>query len=173
MEDYIESPTHNTQFRVRESLRGTCEWEAPILDRFQNVLHSIKPEVEFVNNRNRQSCAYAGLRIVRHVNYYVIRYYLTTFLMVVMCFAEFYFPTNGWPARIILTAVILVTLLGVSREGYDEVPSKDVTSLYWWLWGCQFFIYMSLVEFAAAQAWVQFVGDKKIAHAKSIVSVTE
>lgn len=160
---HIQSPGHNDQFVVRESLLGYCLPGNNALNPFHNVYHTVEVR------GNNQSCLYTGLRIVRHVNYYIIRYYLTTFLLVMMMFVEFYYPTNAWPARIILTCVVLINIMGISRQGYSHVPSKDVTSLFWWFWWCQFTVYMGLIEFAVALAWVQFVLDKKIAHEKNVV----
>lgn len=163
MHDYIQSPGHNDQFRVRGSMLGYCEAEN--MDPFHDIYHTVPVR------GNNESCIYSGLRLVRHVNYYIIRYYLTSFLLVIMMFVEFYYPTNAWPARIILTCVVEINVIGISRQVYSEVPSKDVTSLFWWLWWCQFMVYMGLIEFALALAWVQFVFDKKIAHAKDVVRI--
>ena len=82
-----------------------------------------------------------------------------------------------------LTATVLLTVITSSQGAYNEVPSNDVVNfccyilikmivtnyiliikvpLYWYLWGIQFFVYMTLIEFACALAWVQFVNDKKL-----------
>ncbi|KAH9389403.1 hypothetical protein TYRP_023349, partial [Tyrophagus putrescentiae] len=74
-----------------------------------------------------------------------------TFLMVVMGMANQYLPTNAWPARIILTASVLLTLITVSLQGYNESPSNDVTSM----------------EYAFALSWQYLIQDKKYALASS------
>lgn len=90
--------------------------------------------------------------------------------MVAMGMVSFWLPTNAWPARIILTASVLFTLITTSLQGYNEVPSNDVTSLVWWLWVCQLFIYVSMIEYAIALSWQYHITDKKVAIAKGKVS---
>lgn len=154
-------PDGNHQFRVRSYIRGTCEPEA--VDTFQNKYHDLS------YNLTQHSCAFARVNLVRHVNYYIIRYYAPTFLLVMMSFLEAWVPTNGWPARIILTCIVELTMKSVSMDAYNEIRSRHVVSLYWWLWCCQFFIYAALIEFGMALAWVQFIGDKQIAHKTNTV----
>lgn len=107
-----------------------------------------------------ESCAFAGIRLVRHLNYFIIRYYCPTFLCLCGSFCGFWVATNGWPGRIICTCVVYLTIKSISETAYEEVPSNDVVSLFWWLWVIQAFIYMNLVEYAWALAWVQFAEDK-------------
>lgn len=59
-------------------------------------------------------------------------------------------------------SVILKTI-SLSSDGYKEIPAHDVVPLFWWLWGCQTLIYLTLIEYVLALAWVQFVFEKKIA----------
>lgn len=157
----IRMPAGNTQFRVRSHIRGVCEPQA--IDPFQNMYSDLP------YNLTWQSCAYARVNLVRHVNYYIIRYFAPTFLLVCMSFLQAWVPCNGWPARIILTCIVELTCKSVSITAYNESESRHVTSLYWWLWVCQFFIYMGLIEFAMALAWGHFVVDKKIAHKNNTV----
>lgn len=121
---------------------------------------------------NNQSCVFGAMRFVRHVSYYVIRYHAPLFLcMCISCLGP-WVPTYAWPGRTILAATVLLTVIRVSITGYNEVPARDVVSLYWYFWGCQFFVYMCLCEYGLALQWVQFVFEKKTAHAKNIVRIT-
>mgnify|MGYP007002773075 CR=1 FL=1 len=61
--------------------------------------------------------------------------------------------------------------MAVSHTAYDEVPAHDVVSLTWWLWFIQCFVYLALVEFATALAWVQFAQDKQRARLHNTVSL--
>lgn len=63
-----------------------------------------------------------------------------------------------------LLCTVLIHTVTLSKDGYNEVPSNDMVSFYWWFWGCQFLIFIGLIEYALALAWVQFVIDKKIAN---------
>lgn len=157
-------PAGNSQFRVREHVGGRCDPES--IDPFNRIYNY----PDFPYNLTVQSCAFARVQLVRHVGYYVIRYYAPTFLLTVLTIIENWIPTNGWPARVIFTCVVELTMKSVSIDAYDETTSRHVVSLYWWLWGCQMFIYLCLIEFATALAWGHFVVDKKIAHAKNVVS---
>ena len=159
---HIESETGgNYQFRLHHSWNGSCLPQT--LDPFSD--HRIHRLV------NVDGCAFGAVRLVRHLGYYVIRYYATTFLCVVTSYCSFWVATNGWPARVIFTCVVYVTVKGISETAYDEVPTNDVVSLFWWLWFMQCFVYMNLVEYATALAWVQFAEDKNRAHAAGVVSV--
>ena len=155
---FVSVPPHNYQFKLHHTLNGTCL--PSNLDPFTSVAHM-----------NTFSCAFVAIRIVRHVNYYVIRYYLTLFLIMCICFVQFWIPTIAWPGRLVFTVVVYLTLFQLSHSGYNEVPSQDVVALVWYIWVVQFFIYMALIEFATALAWVQFVQDKRRARAANIVSV--
>lgn len=147
----------NYQFRLHHVWNGTC----PLL--------SLDPFSE-VRLLNVQSCAFVAMRLVRHLGYYVIRYYAPTFLCLATSMTSFWVATNGWPARIIYTCVVYLTVKTISQTAYDEVPANDVVSLFWWLWGIQFFVYMNLIEYAVALAWVQFAEDKKRARDAGVVS---
>lgn len=145
----------NTKFRIRNTYTGrSCDplpYHPYEMRKFDN------------DTKYKGNCALATVRLVRSCNYYIMRYYCPTFLMVVMGMASFWMPTNAWPARIILTASVLLTLITTSLQGYNESPSNDVTSMVWWLWVCQFFIYMSMVEYAFALSWQYQMQEKKLA----------
>lgn len=42
----------------------------------------------------------ATIKMVRRAEFYVIRYYLPTFLLVLINFVGFWIPVNAWPARV-------------------------------------------------------------------------
>lgn len=157
----MRSVLGNSRFRVRNTYVGTCDR----ISSEQFIFQELTRRNGNSTSTNKLNCAFAGIRLVRSINYYVIRYYCPTFLMILISFASFWLPTNAWPARVMLTATVLLTLITTSQGAYNEVPSDDVVSLYWWLWGCQLFVYMCLAEFAFALAWVQFINDKKAARA--------
>lgn len=89
--------------------------------------------------------------------------------MVATSITSFWLPTNAWPARIILSATILLTITTTSLQVYNEIPSNDIASLYWWLWVCQFITYMTLIEYVFALAWYSFINDKKNIKDKKVV----
>ena len=66
---------------------------------------------------------------------------------------------------------MLLTLITTSLQGYNEVPSNDVSSMYWWLWGCQFLVYMTMIEYVLALSYVNLIADKKFAKEAGKVSL--
>lgn len=164
----LESVKGNSRFRVRNTYSGLCSQIASEQIQFQQVTQGKG------NWSTTPNCAFVGVRLVRSISFYVIRYYCPTFLMVCISFVSFWLPTNAWPARIMLTASVLLTLITTSTGAYNEVPAEEATSLVWWLWGMQFFIYLTVAEFAFALAWVQFVNDFKAAKlANKVPNATE
>ena len=146
----------NNKFRLRNLYTGNCD---PIPSDTVRQLGTWSVQL------GTENCAFLTLRLVRSINYYIIRYYAPTFFMTMISFTQFWMPTNAWPARIILTATVMITLLTVSLNGYNEVPSNDVTALAWWFWICQLFIYIGIVCHALSMAWTYFIADKKTAKA--------
>lgn len=160
MENINASIDGSSKERIWGTLQGECD---PILlDTFMwNETESSKP----------YSCAYGAIRLVRHVSYYVIRYYAPTFLKLIMSYVSFWLPTNAWPARVMLMCTVLLNVLGDSSSGYNEVPAHSVVSFYWWFWCIQCLMYFTLVEYALALAWVQFVIEKKLSRSEKRVSM--
>jgi len=67
-------------FKIRHWYTALCEKEEnPILE---------------------NSCLSGTLKLVRRLSYYIIRYYLLTFLTVAISFVGFWVPINAWPARV-------------------------------------------------------------------------
>ncbi|KAJ6221587.1 hypothetical protein RDWZM_000132 [Blomia tropicalis] len=113
-------------------------------------------------------CVAGVMRLIRHLNYYIIRYYCPTFLSVAMTMLEFWIPVNAWPCRIILAATILFTFAETSITAYNSTPARDVVSLFWWLWGLQTIIYLGLCGQAFSLAWHHFVTDRKRTNANNL-----
>ena len=159
----LKSVTGNAKFRVRNTFIGSCEQIQTDRNRY-NLLSSNRSKL------NENDCAFAGIQLIRSVNYYIIRYYCPTFLMVAISACSFWLPTNAWPARMYLTSSVLLTLTTSSSGAYNEVPADSVISFYWWFWGCQLLVYSTLIEYALALAWVQFALDKNRAKAQQTPS---
>lgn len=156
----------NAKFRMRNSYTGTC-----------NQISYYPNSARKLTNQNttairKDNCAYGEVHLVRNLNYYVIRYYCPSFLMVVVGYLSFWIPSNAWPARIILTVSVMMTLVTVSQQGYNEVPCNDVASLYWWLWGCQFLLYMCIFEYVIALSWFNMINEKNLTKIEGLVSAS-
>lgn len=157
----ITAPEGNAKFRVKNTIQGQCE--EVVGDAYMNY------DDNTTGHWDQFSCAYGGLRLVRRVNYYVIRFYLPTYLMMISSFVNFWLPTNSWPARVVLTATVLLSVITTSGTAYNEIPVTDVVTFYWWFWCVQTIVFFTLIEFALALAWVQFVVEKKLAHQTNLV----
>lgn len=55
---------------------------------------------EELNPIPENMCVVATVKLVRHLSYYIIRYYLLTFLLIVISFVGFWLPPNAFPARV-------------------------------------------------------------------------
>ena len=88
------------RFKIRFWYTSTeCElWENPI------------PE---------NSCITGTLKLVRRLSYYIIRYYLTTFLTVCISYVHLWVPINAWTARV-----------SENRKRERERESERVLMLY-------------------------------------------
>ena len=52
------------------------------------------------NPSPQNSCLRGTLKLVRRLSYYVIRYYLLTFLTAAISMVCFWVPINAWPAKV-------------------------------------------------------------------------
>lgn len=151
-------PDGNEQFRVREQITDICR---------PRLMDPFNPNLGY--NLTQHSCAFARVQLVRHVGYYIMRYYTPTALLVFMVFIQMWTPTVCAPGRAILTGVVEMTLKSVSITAYGETTSRHVTSLFWWQWGCQFFIYVSEMEYALIFGWAHLIVDKHHARKNNYV----
>lgn len=56
---------------------------------------------------------------------------------------------------------LMLVLLDVSDDSFEDVNAPYVVSLFVWLGFMQFFVYMALLEFILSQVWVRHQIDKK------------
>lgn len=128
---FATTPPDTYQFRLHHFWNGSC-----VPDNFDKVAQTRKAScgifiiyfIQKIYNFLIIMSAFVAIRLVRHVNYYVIRYYLTTLLILMICYVQFWIPTIAWPGRLVFTVVVTLILLAVSHTAYDEVPAHDVVS---------------------------------------------
>lgn len=149
----------NQRFRVRRAYIERCGYSE--IDIFQ-----VSQDMNV-----RRGCAIAGVYLIRRVDYYIIRYYCPTFLLMAICVLTIWLPVNAYPSRVILVTGCTLTMINISISGYNEVPAEYMTSLYWWLWGMQMFMYYSIVDLGVACAWMYFILDKKAAKKAGVPSI--
>ena len=161
MESMTATYGGSNMFRLRATLTGECDPDSPPGTGSNDHERNDFDRRNNDNNNNTRSCVYGGVHLVRHLSYYVIRYYAPTFLTVCMPMCEFWIPVNAWPARIILAATVLLGNIRVAFGAYQSTPVRDVCSLFWWIWGIQTIIYLCLCGQAFSLSWHHFVVDRK------------
>lgn len=146
----LDNEMTNVQFRVRNNYA-----------RLQCPPNRWDPfGVMFNETEQTLSCGRAVIRIVRRCSYYIMRYHCLAFLYVCMSFISFWITLNAIPGRVILTAVVLLNLISLSQTAYNEVSAYYMTSMYWWMWGCQFLNYCSITVTGWSCAWYYYAWDK-------------
>lgn len=107
------------------------------------------------------SCVVTQVKMFRNISYYILRIYGPSFLMVITAFVSFWIPPVGYPARVAVTATPLLALITQQITINGEVMVSYIVALHLWIMVCQFFVFMSLVEFAAAIVNAHVVEDRK------------
>ncbi|UXI20912.1 protein turtle-like [Sarcoptes scabiei] len=167
----IDLLAQNDEFKLSSIHHTECR--IGVQDDFDRLMiESIHLPRNSSSKFENDSCVSSHIIIKRNINYYVIRYYLPTFLQVCISQVEFWYPIAAYSAngRMVLTVVVMVNLIGISRKAYNLVPSRHITPLFWWLWLCQLFVFLSLLEFALAYAWYHFNRDRKLSRLNQITS---
>jgi hypothetical protein len=81
--------------------------------------------------------------------------------MVITAFVSFWIPPVGYPARVAVTATPLLALITQQITINGEVRVSYIVALHLWIMVCQFFVFMSLVEYAASIVQAHCVEDRK------------
>lgn len=105
------------------------------------------------------SCLIAKFKMARRLSYYIIRYYLLTFLAICIAFIGFWLPINAWPARvnIIMGPGMWVITLDMSMQ--TEATAYHLTSLHWWMMFLEGIFFFCWIFYAIAIAWAHNVTD--------------
>lgn len=107
------------------------------------------------------SCITSKVKLFRNLSYYIIRIYGPSFLLVITSFVGFWIPPAGYPARVLLSVTPLLALITQQITINSEVKVSYVVAIHLWMIMCEFFVFMVLIEYAAAIVHVHVVDDKK------------
>lgn len=107
------------------------------------------------------SCLSATLKLTRRLSYYIIRYYLLTFLCVAIGFISFWIPVNAWPARVTIQVTTLLAIINQDIAIQDEIGVTHVVAIHWWMMGLEFFLFATFVEYGFCISWAHYVIDKQ------------
>lgn len=121
---------------------------------------------------NDYSCVATQVKFFRNLSYYVTRIYGPSFLLVITSFIAFWIPPAGYPARVMITVTPLLALITQQITINNEIKVSYVVAVHLWMIMCEFFCFMSLVEYAAAIVHVHVVDEKKSMEARDPVAFT-
>lgn len=121
------------------------------------------------NSSPGHSCLVGTLKIVRRLSYYIIRYYLLSFLLAAISFVGMWIPLDAWSGRITVIVVPMLPLITNDITQNNQVGVNYVVSLHWWMILLQMFVYLELIEIALAVAWANMIYDKK-AYARMVTT---
>lgn len=111
--------------------------------------------------QNGHDCLKASVRLRRRWEYYFIRIYGPSFLLVVTTFIGFYLPVFAYPARVMIIVTPLLSLITQQTQINSEINVNYVVSLHVWMMACTFFVFMALIELGFAVVYIHRVEEQK------------
>jgi hypothetical protein len=81
--------------------------------------------------------------------------------LVITSFVGFWIPPAGYPARVLLSVTPLLALITQQITINSEVKVSYVVAIHLWMIMCEFFVFMVLIEYAAAIIHVHVIDEKK------------
>ncbi|RWS20419.1 glutamate-gated chloride channel-like protein, partial [Leptotrombidium deliense] len=114
------------------------------------------------------SCISGGLKFYRRFSYYFLRYYAPSFLTVIIAFCGFWIPVLGWPARVAVIVTPLLTLVTMGNQVNTDINVSYVVALHIWMMFQDLFVFLCLIEYAVAIAFVWYVEDTKAIAAANV-----
>lgn len=106
-------------------------------------------------------CVKASVHLKRRWEYYFIRIYGPSFLLVVTTFIGFYLPVFAYPARVAIIVTPLLSLITQQTQINAEINVNYVVSLHVWMMACTFFVFMALIELGFAVVYIHSVEERK------------
>lgn len=120
-------------------------------------------------------CAKASIFLRRRWEYYTIRIYGPSLLLVVTSFIGFFIPLMGYPARVAIVVTPLLSLITQQTQINAEINVNYVVSLHVWMMTCTFFVFICLLELGFAVIYKHRVEERISAEdtEKSLAAVEE
>ena len=106
-------------------------------------------------------CVRASIHLKRRWDYYFIRIYGPSFLLVVTTFIGFWLPVFAYPARVAIIVTPLLSLITQQTQINAEINVNYVVSLHVWMMSCTFFVFMALIELGFAVVYIHRVEERK------------
>lgn len=97
----------------------------------------------------------------RRWEYYAIRIYGPSLLLVVTAFIGFWIPVLGYPARVTIVVTPLLSLITQQTQINSEINVNYIVSLHVWMMSCTFFVFICLIELGVAVMYIHRVDERK------------
>jgi len=92
--------------------------------------------------------------VKRDFAYFLMQYYITSALFVVLSWVSFWISVDAVVARVIIGLVTVLTLTMQSSGARDQLPRVSyVKAIDIWMSTCLVFAFASLIEFAVVNVW--------------------
>nr|XP_006821970.1 PREDICTED: gamma-aminobutyric acid receptor subunit beta-1-like [Saccoglossus kowalevskii] len=89
--------------------------------------------------------------LYRQIIYYVMEYYVPSFLLVILSWVSFWLSVESTPARASLGITTVLTLTTLSSLARTQLPRITyLTAIDVWILVCSLFVFAALLEFAVA-----------------------
>ena len=112
-------------------------------------------------NRPGYHCVKASIHLKRRWEYYAIRIYGPSLLLVVTAFIGFWIPVLGYPARVAIVVTPLLSLITQQTQINSEINVNYIVSLHVWMMSCTFFVFVCLLELGLAVVYIHRVDERK------------
>ncbi|KAI1708589.1 neurotransmitter-gated ion-channel ligand binding domain-containing protein [Ditylenchus destructor] len=102
------------------------------------------------------SCLEANIHLRRSIGYHLVQSFIPTGLIVMISWVSFWIDRRAVPARVTLSFTTLLSLSTLGnglRFGLPQVSYAK--SIDFWFGSCMFFVFLSLVEFAAVNSYMR------------------
>lgn len=114
-----------------------------------------------VHHRPGYHCVKASIHLKRRWEYYAIRIYGPSLLLVATSFIGFWIPVLGYPARVTIVVTPLLSLITQQTQINSEINVNYIVSLHVWMMSCTFFVFMCLLELGLAVVYIHRVDERK------------
>jgi len=99
-------------------------------------------------------CLEAIFVVKRDFSYFLMQYYVTTMMIVILSWVSFWISIDAVVARVNIGLLSVLTLTTQSASSQSQLPRVSyVKAIDVWMSTCLVFAFASLIEFAIVNAW--------------------
>lgn len=128
--------------------------ELPVMVIHDFVLEDCSYNSTFMYPPGAFPCLEVVFIVKRDFAYFLMQYYITSALFVVLSWVSFWISVDAVVARVIIGLVTVLTLTMQSTASRDQLPRVSyVKAIDIWMSTCLVFAFASLIEFAVVNVW--------------------